>query len=558
MRRSLAAALALSLSLPLAGTAADVRPTPAEVAAAGAITPALLRADVKFVSSDLTEGRAPGTRGDAIAREFIASQLEGLGLAPAAPEGGFMQRVPLVGVETKAISAPRFEGPNGSLALAPQEFVANIGQPKEAVSIAGADVVFVGYGIVAPEYAWDDYAGADVRGKIVLVMNDDPSDDPKLFAGKTRLYYGRWTYKYEEAARHGALGAIIIHTTPSAAYPWSVVQTSWAGRQYDLPDAADPRLAARFWATDDASRRIAALGGRDLDALRAAATRRGFKAVPLGVRMSAALAGTVTRLETANVMAKLPGSDPRRAGEVVLVTAHHDHFGIKPGVAPGDDAIYNGAADNATGVAGLLAIAKAAASLPRAPARTLVFVAFAAEEAGTLGSEWLARHPPVPVGRLAACVNMDNLNIFGRTRDVTMIGLGKSTIDDLLVPLARWQGRVVKGDQFPEKGSFYRSDQFPLAKVGVPAAYVGSGTDYVGRPAGWGKEVHEAWIAKHYHQPSDEYRDDWDLSGMVEDVKLDFFLSVKIADAAEMPRWRKGDEFEAARQRALGAAAGAP
>ncbi len=558
MRRALLL-LAFAVAPPPGGAvAADVRPTQAEIQASDAITAALLRADVKFVSSDLTEGRAPGTRGDAIARTFIASQLEGLGLLPAAPEGGFMQKVPLVGVDTHVRSAPRFEGAKGALELKPQEYVANIGQPQEAVSLSGADVVFVGYGIVAPEYAWDDYAGADVRGKVVLVMNDDPSDDPKLFAGKTRLYYGRWTYKYEEAARHGAAGAIIIHTTPSAAYPWSVVQTSWAGPQFDLPDDPDPRREARFWTTEDASRRIAALGGHDLDALRAAATRRGFRAVPLGVRLSVALRGDVSRVETANVMAKLPGSDPRRAGEEVLVTAHHDHLGVKPGAAPGDDAIYNGAVDNASGVAGLLAIAKAAAALPRAPARTLVFVAFAAEEAGTLGSEWLARHPPVPVGKIAACLNMDSLNIFGRTRDVVMIGLGKSTLDDLLVPLARWQGRVVKGDAFPEKGAYYRSDHFPLAKVGVPAAYIDSGTDYVGRPPGWGKEVSEAWEEKHYHQPSDEYRDDWDFSGMVEDVRLVFLLAAKVADAPQMPRWRHGDEFEAARLHALAAAAGAP
>ncbi|HEX9050156.1 MAG TPA: M20/M25/M40 family metallo-hydrolase, partial [Anaeromyxobacter sp.] len=551
--------LALALAVPLGGAAAaDVRPTPAEISAARTITPAELRAHVKFVSSDLTEGRAPGTRGDAIARAYIQSQLEALGLKPAAPEGGYMQKVPLVGVDTHVKAAPRFEGAKGTLTLRPEEFVANVGQPRPSVTLAGVEVVFVGYGIVAPEYAWDDYAGIDVRGKVVLVMNDDPSDDPRLFAGKTRLYYGRWTYKYEEAARHGAAGAIIIHTTPSAAYPWSVVQTSWAGPQYDLPDESTPRLEARLWTTEDASRRLTALGGQDLDALRAAATKRGFKAVPLGVRVSAELAADVSRVETANVLAKLPGSDPRRAGEEVLVTAHHDHLGVKPGAAPGDDAIYTGAVDNATGIAGLLAIARAAAALPRAPARTIVFVAFAAEEAGTLGSEWLARHPPVPAGKLAACVNMDALNIFGRTRDVTMIGLGKSTLDDLLVPLARWQGRVVKGDPFPEKGSFYRSDHFPLAQIGVPAAYVDGGTDYVGRPPGWGKEVNEAWTEKHYHQPSDEYRDDWDFSGMVKDVQLIFLLAAKVADAPQMPRWHAGDEFEAARARALRAAAGGP
>jgi Zn-dependent M28 family amino/carboxypeptidase len=554
---AVAAALALAAS-PAHGLArGGATPTPEEGKASQAITPALLRAHVKFVSSDLTEGRGPGTRGDAVARAYIASQLEALGLEPAAPEGGFFQRVPLVGVATKVVEPLRFEGREGAAELrSPEESVVVAGVPRD-VKIAGAEVVFVGYGIVAPEYRWDDYAGADVRGKVVLVMNDDPSDDPALFAGKTRLYYGRWTYKYEEAARHGAAGAIIIHTTPSAAYPWQVVQTSWAGTLYTLPDDPNPLVEARMWTTEDASRRIAALGGQDLDALRQAANQRGFKAVPLGVRCSVGLTAAVTRIESANVLAKLPGSDPARSGEAVLVTAHHDHLGVKPGAARGDDAIYNGAVDNASGIAGMLGAARAAAALPRAPARTIVFVAFAAEEQGLLGSEWLAQHPPVPVGKIAVTINMDSMNVFGRTRDVTLVGLGKSSVDDLLAPLARWQGRVVKGDPSPEKGSFYRSDHFSLARVGVPAADIGKGVDFVGRPPGWGKQMEEAWTARHYHQPSDEYRDDWDLAGMIDDVRLVFFLAVKTADAREMPRWRKGDEFEAARLRALGAAAGA-
>jgi Zn-dependent M28 family amino/carboxypeptidase len=555
-RLALATMLALSLLPAAAAARSGATPSPEEVRASQAITPALLRAHVKFVSSDLTEGRGPGTRGDALARAYIASQLEALGLEPAAPEGGFFQKVPLVGVATKVVEPLRFEGPKGAAEIRTGEAVVVAGVPR-AVKIAGADVVFVGYGIVAPEYRWDDYAGTDVRGKVVLVMNDDPSDDPALFAGKTRLYYGRWTYKYEEAARHGAAGAIIIHTTPSAAYPWQVVQTSWAGTLYTLPDDPSPQVEARMWTTEDASRRIAALGGQDLDALREAATKRGFKAVPLGVRCSVGLAADVTRIESANVLAKLPGSDPARRSEAVLVSAHHDHLGVKPGAAKGDDAIYNGAVDNATGVAGLLGAARAAAALPRPPARTILFAALAAEEQGLLGSEWLAQHPPVPVGKIAITVNMDSMNVFGRTRDVTLVGLGKSSVDDLLAPLARWQGRVVKGDPSPEKGSFYRSDHFSLAKVGVPAADIGKGRDFIGRPPGWGKQMDESWTARHYHQPSDEYRDDWDLSGMVDDVRLVFFLAVKAADTREMPGWRKGDEFEAARQRALGAAAGA-
>jgi Zn-dependent M28 family amino/carboxypeptidase len=560
VKKPLLVALALAAALPRGAVAASptTTPTPAEAKASELVTPALLRAHVKFLASDLTEGRAPGTRGDLLSRTWIASELEALGLEPGAPGGGFFDAVPLVGVETKVTAAPVFGGGEGAFELKPEEYVANVGLPKEAVKLSGAEIVFVGYGIVAPEFGWDDYAGADVKGKVVLVMNDDPSDDPKLFAGKTRLYYGRWTYKYEEAARHGAAGAIVIHTTPSAAYPWSVVQTSWAGPQYDLPDDPDPRVEVRMWTTEEATRRIVALGGRDLDALRNAASQRGFKAVPLGVRLSVGLQAKVSHIETANVMARLPGRDPGRAGEIVLVTAHHDHLGVKPGAAPGDDAIYNGAVDNATGVAALLGIARAAAALPQRPARSIVFAALAAEEQGTLGSEWLARHPPVPPGKIAAVLNMDALNVFGRTRDVTLVGLGKSSLDDLLVPLARWQGRVVKGDPFPDKGSFYRSDQFPLAKVGVPAAYVDGGVDYVGRPPGWGVEVSEDWTAKHYHQPSDEWSDAWDLTGMVDDARLVFFLAVKVAEARDMPRWRRGDEFEAARQRAVHSAGTAP
>jgi Zn-dependent M28 family amino/carboxypeptidase len=551
---SLTAAL-LAAGAPVA-LAAGPTPTAAEVRAADTITAALLRAHVRFVASDLTEGRAPGTRGDALTQAYLAAQFEALGLEPAAPQGGFLQKVPLVGVDTAVVSPPRLEGPRGTAELRPDEFVANVGVPREAVALEGLEVVFVGYGIVAPEFGWDDYAGADVRGKVVLVMNDDPADDPRLFAGKARLYYGRWTYKYEEAARHGAAAAIVIHTTASAAYPWSVVQTSWAGPQYDLPDDPAPRVAARLWTTEDATRRLVALGGHDLDALRRAAAARGSRPVPLGVRLSARLSATVSRVESANVLARLPGRDPRGAGEAVLVTAHHDHLGVKPGAAAGDDAVYNGAVDNATGVAALLAVARAAAALPARPARSILFAALAAEEQGLLGAEWLSRHLPVPAARLAAVVNVDAMNVFGRTRDVTLVGLGKSTLDDVLAPLARWQGRVVKGDPFPEKGSFYRSDHLPFARLGVPAAYVDGGTDYVGRPPGWGAEVNEAWTERHYHQPSDEWSDEWDLAGMVDDARLVFFLAVKVADAGDMPRWRKGDEFEAARERALRASPG--
>jgi Zn-dependent M28 family amino/carboxypeptidase len=551
------AAVAAAAVLALAPTAraAPGAPSAAARRAAEAVTAPLLRADVKFLSSDLLEGRAPATRGDLLAREYVARQLESLGLEPGAPGGGWFQPVPLVGVTTGVAEPLRIEAGGEAIALRPSaDFVANAGVPRPSVRLDRAEVVFVGYGIVAPEERWDDYKGEDVRGKVVLVMNDDPSDDPALFAGKTRLYYGRWTYKYEEAARHGAAGAIIVHTTASAAYPWKVVQTSWAGEQFELPDEGEPTVEVRLWTTEEASRRIAALGGHDLDRLRAAATRRDFRPVPLGVTASIALQNRVTRAETANVIGRLPGRAV--AGEAVLYTAHLDHLGTKPGAAPGDDAIYNGAVDNATGVASLLAIARSYAALPPSerPARSILFAAVGAEEQGTLGSEWLARNPPLPIGRIAAEINMDAMNVFGRTHDVVVIGLGKSSLDDVVAGLARFQGRVVKGDPFPDRGSYYRSDHFPLAKAGVPAIYADGGTDYVGRPRGWGRERIEAWQRDHYHQPSDEWRDDYDLSGMVEDTRLLFWLGLAVADAPGMPRWRPGEEFEAARIRAVEAA----
>jgi Zn-dependent M28 family amino/carboxypeptidase len=549
-------ALAAALVASAAAAAQPWAPSAGEKKAAEQITVPYLRAQVKFLASDLLEGRGPGTRGDALAEEYVAAQFEALGLEPAAPGGGWFQKVPMIGVDTKVVAPPRFEGAGGAFTPEPAEYVANVAVPRTGVRLDGAEIVFVGYGIVAPEFRWDDYAALDVKGKVVLVMNDDPSDDPALFGGKARLYYGRWTYKYEEAARHGALGAIIIHTTPSAAYPWSVVQNSWAGPQFQLPSETEPTLQARFWTTDDASKRLVALGGKDLDSLRAAAQQRGFQAVPLGVKLTVELGAEVTRIESANVIGRLPGANPKRAGEAVLFTAHHDHLGMKPG-KPGEDTIYNGAVDNGTGVAALLGIARAAVTLPTRPARSILFAAVAGEEQGLLGARWLARNPPVPLARIAAVINMDAMNVFGRTRDVTVLGLGKSSLDEVTTGIARWQGRSVKPDQFPERGSYYRSDHFELAKLGVPALYLGSGTDFVGRPPGWGVQTFEAWNRQHYHQPSDDWKDSYDLQGMAEDAQLLFHVGVTVANAKELPRWRKGDEFEAAREQSIHSAAGA-
>jgi Zn-dependent M28 family amino/carboxypeptidase len=525
-------------------------PSLAEQAAAGRIEAAPLRAHVKFLASDLLEGRLPGSRGDRLAQAYIAARLEALGLEPAAPGGGYLQRVPLVGVDSRMEQPLRLTGRRGALELStPGDLMLVAGDARPRSAWAEAELVFVGHGISSPEHGWDDFKGADLRGKVLLVMNGNPPLDPAT--PEARLYVGRWTYKFEEAARRGAAGVILVHTTRSASYPWQVVRTSWSGAQFRLPDDGAGHLEIEGWATEEACRRLVALGGQDLERLRAAAARRDFRPVPLGVKASLVVSATVTRAETANVLARLPGGDPRRAGEAVLYTAHHDHLGRRPGAAPGDDDIFNGAVDNATGVAAVLEVAAAFAALPRPPARSILFAAVAAEEQGTIGSRWLARHLPLPAGRLAAVINLDSMNVFGRTRDLVAVGRGRTTLDPLLDAVAGSQGRVVLPDPDPASGGYYRSDHFPLAQVGVPGLFLGGGQDFVGRPAGWGAKTRAAWGQAHYHQPSDEWRDEYDLSGMVEDARLAFFLGARVAEAAALPGWRAGDEFEPVRRAAV-------
>jgi len=539
----LTAALALAL--------AAAPPARTSAAAERVITADSIRAHVRFLASDLLEGRGPGTRGDALAEAYIATQLESLGLHPAGSQG-FFQPFDIVGVDGHA-DVIQFTRGRESLALRhPDEVIAVAGDQAAHTALNGTELVFVGYGIRAPEYAWDDFKGQDMRGKVLLILNSDPEDDPALFAGRTRLWYGRWDYKYEMAARVGAAGAIILHTTHSAGYPWQVVRSSWTGPQYSVP-GTDRRVPLRGWVTEDACRRLVALAGRNLDELVRSANRREFQPVPLGIGVRTSFENHIERTRTANVLAVLPGSDPRLSSEVVLYTAHHDHLGMRTGAAPGEDAIYNGAEDNASGVALMLTIARAYAALPQAPRRSILFAAVAAEEQGLLGSEYLAHHPPVPLGRIAVDINIDGANVFGRTRDVTVIGMGKTDLDATLRQLARTQGRVLRGDQLPDRGYFYRSDQFSFARAGVPSAYFESGLDYRGRPPGWGREKREAWEETRYHQPSDELTPDWDLSGAVEDARLQFALGYSVAQATALPAWTRGDEFEGARLRSLDA-----
>jgi Zn-dependent M28 family amino/carboxypeptidase len=548
--------LAFTALLALAATTPRVSPvmlTAPERAAARTINADYLRGHIRFLSSDLLGGRGPASTGDRLAQDYIAAQMEAIGLQPGAPGGSFLQPLDIVGVTSRNPEVATVSRGGEKVDLKyKDDYIAFSGVTRPEARVENAELVFVGYGIVAPEYQWDDYKGVDVKGKVLLMMNNDPADDPKIFSGRTRQYYGRWTYKYEIAAQKGAAGAIIIHTEPSAGYKWQVVTSSWSGENFALPSEGQPEVQIQAWTTEEASRRIARLGGQDLDALRAAAEKRDFKPVPLGVTLSLALTNDVQKKQTANVIGRLPGRDPVLGKEIVLYTAHHDHLGQREATKPGEDVIYNGARDNASGVAAVLAIARAMKALPAAPRRTIVFAAVAAEEQGLLGSAYLAAHPPAPIGRIAANINIDELGIWGRTRDMIMIGKGKSTLDTVVEAIAAAQGgRRIVPDQNPDKGYFYRSDQFNLAKRGVPAAYLESGVDVAGKPAGWGEAQHKKYEETDYHQPSDELRADWDFTGAVEDTQLLFYLGVKVAEGRNMPSWKPGDEFEAARKQAL-------
>ena len=526
-------------------------PAPVEQVAKTQITGENLEAHIRFLASDALEGRGPATRGDALARLYLATELQSLGYQPGAGNGKWEQPVDLVGVTAKLPAVWSFTGRNGSVDLKlSEEYIAGSGVQSPTAAIKDAGLVFVGYGIEAPEYKWDDFKGVDVKGKVLVMLNNDPDWDPKLFAGKTRLYYGRWTYKYESAARHGAAGVIIVHTTPSAGYPWQVVQSSWGGEQFELPDEGEQRIQLKGWATEDAARRLVKAGGQDLDQLIAAARNLNFKPVPLALKTSIQVENKVSKVHSANVAGLLPGSDPKLKNEVVIYSAHHDHFGIGKPDAKGDT-IYNGAEDNATGCALLLTMARAFAALPERPRRSVLVLFVAGEEQGLLGSKYYALHPTFAPGRIAANINYDGGNFKGRTKDITFIGHGKSSLDAVADALAAKQDRVVVPDQFPEKGSFYRSDQFNFAKIGVPAMYFGRSTDYIGKPAGWGRTQEEEWVEHIYHQPSDEITDEWVFDGMVEDATLGFYAGWLISQADAMPTWNKGDEFEAARKKAL-------
>jgi Zn-dependent M28 family amino/carboxypeptidase len=446
------------------------------------------------------------------------------------------------------------------------DYVAWSKRVTDSISI-DADMVFVGYGVQAPEFQWDDFKGVDVKGKVIVVLiNDppvpDPSDpaklDPKTFGGTAMTYYGRWTYKFEKAAQMGAAGCLIIHKTGRAGYPWEVVRNSWSGTQFDLatPDKNMGRLVVESWITSDFATKLFHSAGQDLDKLIQAAARRDFKPVPLGIREKLTIHNSLRTIDSHNVIAKIAGSDPDLKDTYVIYTAHWDHFGIGPEV--NGDKIYHGAVDNASGTAALLEMARAYKELRTPPSRTILFLSVTGEEQGLLGSQYYAEHPLYPLARTAADINMDGMNVHGPTRDIVQIGRGASTLDEIIEAVAKEQGRVVKADPEPEKGLYYRSDHFEFAKRGVPAFDPDEGVDFIGKPEGWGLEARRKYTAESYHKPSDTIKPDWELSGAIQDCQLYFLVGYRIANDSHMPEWKPGAEFKAVRDASLRSGGTAP
>jgi Zn-dependent M28 family amino/carboxypeptidase len=545
---SLTAFLTTLLILSLAVTA-----IPQQKKSASLFDENTLRAHIKFLADDSLEGRGTGARGGEIAAKYIASQLERLGLKGAGKDGSFFQPVSLYGVKSDPKTTLSVAAGVNNLAFKfADDFVAFTGAQQPDVSV-DADMVFVGYGIEAPEQRWNDYKGKaeDYRGKIlVMLVNDPPATEaePKLFGGRALTYYGRWTYKYEEAARRGAAGVILLHTDESAGYPWSVVRTSNGSWRFDIARGENeqtPFLKMRAWMTDEAARRMMKLASQDLDALRRQAASRDFKPVDLKLRGEINLKSETKRVEAPNVVATFPGRDPKLKDEYVVYSAHWDHLGIGEKDKTGDN-IYNGAVDNASGVACILGIAEALSKMPanERPRRSSLFLFPTAEEQGLLGADWYSKHPLVPLNKTAGNVNLDSVNeVIGRTTDFATLGAERSTLMAVVEAVARERNMTVSPDPRPEQGSFYRSDHFPFAKVGVPSISLKQGKNFIGRSADWGAQQFKIFNTEHYHQPSDEYQESWDFSGMIQMAEIALAIGRGIGDLNEMPRFNPDDEF---------------
>ncbi|MBM4185824.1 MAG: M28 family peptidase [Gemmatimonadetes bacterium] len=508
---------------------------------------------IATLGSDRFLGRAPGTAGEDSTVLFLEREFQALGLEPGNPDGSFVQAVPLVGITPDPSSALTFRRGSQSRRLAfKNDVVAWTKHVTDRVAVDKSDVVFVGYGVEAPEFEWDDFKGLDASGKtLVMLVNDPPLADSTQFGGRAMTYYGRWTYKYEQGQRHKAAAVLIVHETEPAGYPFAVVQGK-TGEQFDLvtPDKNLTRSPIEGWITLDEAKALFAMAGQDFDAAKAQAATRDFAPIPLGVTASMSIANRLRTVDSRNVVARLQGSDPALKDEVVVYTAHWDHFGI--GDPVDGDSIYNGALDNASGTAGLLALAKAFKATNPAPKRSILFLAVTAEEQGLLGSQYYGVAPLYPLAKTLASINLDGLNLAGRTKDVTVIGLGASELDDLIRRAAELQERAIRPDPEPEKGYYYRSDHFNFAKNGVPALYAEGGIEVVGKPADFGIKAREHYVAHDYHKPSDEVKPDWDYAGAVDDLRLMFMVGWWVANGASYPEWRPGNEFKAIRDRQLG------
>ena len=523
------------------------RPSSAAFAAMETINPERIRAHVRFLSHDLLEGRGTGQRGGDIAAEYIATQFAVYGLKPAGDNGTYMQKVPMVGItpmpETTFSLVPSSGSPMSLKVL--DDYVA-YDQTQQPQSDIDAPILYVGYGIHAPEYNWDDYKDADVKGKVLLMLvNEPPSDDVKFFKGKALTYYGRWTYKYEEAARRGAVGVLLIHQADMASYPWDVVRNSNSGEKSYLKFDGTPKLKAAAWVQLQVADRLAKSSGLNLGKMMTEAQSRDFKPVPLSAKLQAHIVSKVRPFESNNVIALLPGGDPRLKSEAVLYTAHYDHLGIHPDM-PGDN-IYNGANDNATGCGVLLELARSFSQSRELPRRSIIFASVTAEEQGLLGSEYLGKHPPIPAGKISLDLNFDDLPPLGAPEEIEVSGAERTTFYKTVEATAKDFRVVIRPDAHPEAGHFYRSDHFSLARVGVPAFSVNEGIKYKLHDEAWGLKQDEEYNQKHYHQPSDEYHASMDFTGDAAMARFGFMLGWQAASLPQLIGWQKGDEFEASR-----------
>ncbi len=512
-----------------------------------------IAAAAKYLSSDELGGRAPGSKGESLALDYLINQYKQIGLRPGNPDGTYLQSVPLVGTTLTASPGLKLTSADKTIELKYRlDFMAWSLKKYKTVDISDAEVVFAGYGIDAPEYGWNDFKDADVKGKIIIVLvGDPPLADKTMFDGKAMTYYGRWSYKFEAGAEKKAAGVLIVHNTDAAGYPWTVVANSWAAEQFDVVrgDKGDSRCAMEGWIAEDAAEKLFIRSGLSMKEAKEMSLSRDFKPVPLNFKASINFKHKFRAVKSSNVAALIEGEDPAGKKEFIIYTSHWDHLGFGPPV--NGDSIYNGALDNASGVAGLLEIARAFAANKNKLTRSILFVNTTAEESGLLGSYYYAAHPLAPLNKTVAVINMDGLNIWGKTRDMVVVGRGFSALDKYLQAAVSSRGRYLSPDAEPEKGYYFRSDHFPFAKRGVPALYAGTGTEFIGRPAGWGEKIREKYTKEKYHKPQDEFSTAWNLDGAVEDLEALFRTGFALAGSSEFPNWNGKSPFKKLRDRMM-------